>query len=427
MTDVIIFGFCNPPLEMFFNDYLKAAICRYQPGSLKTYTSRLTGQITPMNWVVAFDTIGINTTQMDVYDLVAAKTLMKNACRETETEFAHIDTALNVAFTWGIKKNIIPLTESDLSVVKQNRKSPAKIELAPELVIEILRTKRLGKTDFLHLRNYCLVVISLIHVGARTGKEILGQKESHLISDDIYATIIRENGDKESLPYRRSHIKLLVQLVEMNKAIRKRYHGAGSVPCEGMDDLFINPEPRKRNGVLTWAMSNNDIQKIIEECSETYGFAYIAPSVFRRNSCVYGQIAAMCVGFHESYVSNIKGHSNITEETNYSRIMGSEIEFINRTPKENIDLHERIYSHSIHEWLEKPYESRHLACALTSLQSLGRFEMREKLTRYRAGELDLDRFPQRPIWAAGLMPNARTIGARFIAALLCSIFRWFSK
>ena len=94
---------------MFFEDYLKAAKCRYKPDTIKTITSRLIGQVAPMNWTVAFNTIGIYTTEMNVCDLAAAKTLIKNVCRKTGTYFA-LDAALNVAFSWGIEKDYIQFT-----------------------------------------------------------------------------------------------------------------------------------------------------------------------------------------------------------------------------------------------------------------------------------------------------------------------------
>jgi hypothetical protein len=352
---------------------------------------------------------------------------MKRECKRIGVEYAHFDSALNAAFKWGNARRVIPLTDWDLSLVRQNKKTPPRIEWAPEKVIDILRTKRLGETDFLHLRNYCLIIVSLLHVGARTGKEILGQRESHIRAGDLHATLIRENGDVETLPYRRSDIEILLQLVEMNRAVRRQYLKAGGKPAAGTDALFINPVPRQREGKLTWEMSNHDIQSVIDDCSERYGFKYLAPSVLRRNACVYGQIAAMCSGYHEGYVSILRGHAQETEEAHYSRIVGPEVEFINRSPKENIDFLERIFSYSIHEWLEKSHESRHLACAVTTLLSLGRFETREKLARYRAGELDLDRFPQRPLWAAGAGFNAGMIGERLLAALLKCVFRWFRQ
>jgi hypothetical protein len=424
MNKVIVFGFdYNVPLEFFFEDYLVVAPLKNGEKTVQTRRSQLLGDREPMNWIQAFNLCDVYTTVMKPYDLATVKTLMKRECKKIDVEYAHFDSALNAAFKWGISIGLIPLTEWDLSIVKQNKKSPAKIEWAPEDVIDILRTKRLGETDFLHLRNYCIIVISLLHIGARTGKEILGQRENHIKAGNLHAMLIRENGDKETVPYRRSDIAFLEQLVEMNHEIRKQYGDAGGKPADGADALFINPTPRVRDGKLTFEMSNNDIQSIIEWCAERYGFNYIAPSVFRRNSCVYGQIAAMCCGFHESYVSNLRGHENETERDHYSRIVGPEIEFINRHPKENIELQERIFSHSIHEWLEKPHESRHLACAITTLQSLGRFEMREKLSRYRAGDLDLDRFPHRPFRAAGSNLNAQKIGERLFMALTKCVYR----
>ena len=424
MNQVVVFGFSfNLPLEFFFEASLAAEILRHKPKTVATRRSQLLGLGAKLNWVMVFNCCGIYATQMTVYDLAAAKTWMKNECNKLHLEYAHYDSALNAALKWGIALNIIPLTKYDLSVIKQNRKIPAEIEYAPEELVAILQTKRLGMTDFLHIRNYCLIVISLIYVGLRTGKEVLSQKEGHLHEWNLSATVIRECGDKVTLPYRRDHFDCLMQLVALNGEVRRQYLQSGGIPAEGMEDLFINPVPKKRGGKLTWAMSNEDIQNVLKEICETYGLEYIAPSIFRRNSCIYGQTAALCVGFHESYVSNTKGHSSDTEEDSYARTLGSEIEFIDRHPRQNIEFLERIFSHSIHEWHEKPNEVRHLACAFTSLQSLGRFEMREKVARYRAGELDLDRFPMQPVCGTGEGFGGKQLGEWFVNALLRSMFR----
>jgi hypothetical protein len=214
--------------------------------------------------------------------------------------------------------------------------------------------------------------------------------------------------------------------IRIKRVHQETYLKAGGMPAEDRDAIFINNAPVMREGKLTWLMSKETIANTLKSICATNDVKYAAPSVLRRNSCVNGQIAAMAYGYHEGYVSNLRGHLESTEKDHYSRILGPEVEFTNRLPPENIELSERIVSHSVQEFLENPRQLRHFACAWSSFQSLGRFELREKLTQYRSGELDLDRFPAKPMWAIGTMFNPRELGKKLLLSLCLSLFRWFT-
>ena len=426
MVILDFFGFDNLPLALFFSCFLIAAEPRYKTSTIDSYRSRLLGSREPNNWVETFESCGVRTTSMDPYDVAAAKTLMKNACISGSYEFGHFDSALNVALRWGIVKKFVSLTDWDLKSVRQGKKASSKIVLAPDDLINTLRTKRLGETDFLHFPELLLVFYFNGSRWRSNRKEVLSKREGSIRSD-LSMDLIRENGHMENIPYRRQDIEAFEHWVQIKKTHQEAYLRAGGKPAEDQDSLFINSEPVLRDGRLTWAMSNKTIEDVLKAICKTYGVEYVAPSILRRNSCVYGQTAAAAFGFHESYVSVLRGHLESTERDYYSRILGPEVEFINRLPHENIEFCERIIAHSINEFMENPRDLRHLACAWAVMQSLGRFEVREKLTRYRSGTLDLDRFPAKPTWAnvAGINPSA--IGKKLLISICLSLFRWFAK
>ncbi len=419
------FGFESTPLSLLFECYLVAALDHLSEKSVESYRSRLVGNRKPMNWLDACDKAGIKTANhVESHTVAVAKRTMKKACHADNTEFGHFDSAFNGAMKWAIAKKFVLISVWDLKTVKQGRKAPPKIEMAPEELIQILRTRRLGGSDFEHKRNRALLLTCLVRAGYRTGKEVLSITENSIDWKDLSVQVRREAGHLQNVPLRHEDMEVLKQWVEVKRQRQRQYLEDGGQPAAEADALFISHSPTHRNGVLTWKMSNATISLALKRICIDHGIEYAPPSVLRRNSCVLSQEAAMAVGYHESYVCVLKDHETKTERDHYSRIVGPEIEFLNRLPSENIAFLERIAAHSVHRFMERPHALRHIACAKTSMDILGRFQLRQMLDEYRRGGLDLDRVPPRPAWANA--PVKGIIGMILIA-LLASIFPWLAR
>jgi len=96
------------------------------------------------------------------------------------------------------------------------------------------------------------------------------------------------------------------------------------------------------------------------------------------------------MGYHESYASTLNSHDETTERDYYVSILGPEIEVLSRFPDENIELCEQIFTHSLDEYKNDPQKTRHLACAMSALEIMGRLQFREVLKKYREGEMDFE-------------------------------------
>lgn len=99
---------------------------------------------------------------------------------------------------------------------------------------------------------------------------------------------------------------------------------------------------------------------------------------------------AMSMGYHEKYAATLNAHTEQTERDYYVSILGPEIEVLSRFPDQNLELCENILAFCLKSYSEEPHRTRHLACALNTIEVMGRIQFREVLHQYRKGSISLE-------------------------------------
>lgn len=310
---------------------------------------------------------------------------------------SNVATAIRQALIWGIENRSYYGFQCNTSDVRTWLKMPSKkaekiIQISEEELIA-LKNSSLGDTPIEHLQNRIMIITLALGHGIRTGSEIVSLKEKDLNPNLMELTVHRKGETDQVIPLRKQDTTDLNSWIKSkNKYIQKYSKNYKNIKNINTDALFIRINPNQRNGEINWALPpsgpNIAFKKLREALNIDENKIF---GTLRHTSCTMQQQNAMSMGYHEKYAATLNAHSEQTERDYYVSILGPEVEILSRFPDENIDFCESIFTDSLLKYKNTPSEIRHLACAMTSLEIMGRLQFRSVLQSYRNNKNDLEK------------------------------------
>jgi hypothetical protein len=417
-------------IEQAFRDFIRD--CRendvFPESSIKALENRLLGVLAALNAVEAFRQAGaIYLDQINRPTIRLAKRLIRktylNPAQAGGVESA-ISTTLRDMMDRGLFGNQT-LRERDLNPLKYQRKNGPKPEQLSQEQSAALTTRVPGDDEFERRRNEAIFGVCMLVHGFRSGMEIWKLNECDYNRYALELTVTRERGHRQTIALRKIDRDVLDRSLAQKHQRIKELRDQGIV-AEDEDALFISNKPRLRNGKLTLRLDTGKLIAVFDKIRSSLGFpSEVKAGWLRHNSCTRMQQNAMCLGFHEGYVSTLEDHGEEIERLYYSCIIGPEIEILARSPEEAIGLLERIAAHGFARFLTKPYQLRHLSVLIPALLVMGRLQLRIMLGEYRDDLLDLDHMPRNPF--AGPVSNVASMFKLIYHNTILCLCPWISR
>lgn len=313
----------------------------------------------------------------------------------SKSDRSGVATAIRQALIWGIENRSHYGFKCNTKDVKDWLKMPSKkadkiLQISDEELYK-LKKSRLGDSDIEHFQNRLMVIVLGLGHGIRSGSEVTKLKDKNFNPTLMELTIHRKGETDQVVPLRKNDTRDMIIWIKMKHNYIKKYGKKRDVKSVNADSLFIKINPNVSKNQLDWALPPGGPNIIFKKLREMLNIEKNKRfGTLRHTSCTMQQQNAMALGYHEKYAATLNAHSEQTERDYYVSTLGPEVEILSRFPEENIDLCESIFADAINEFSKKPSETRHLACAMTSLEVMGRLQFREVLNNYRKGKNDLE-------------------------------------